>query len=119
MKFTEHIEEVKKKLAMQCGIASKLRHSVPKSVLLQFCSSNIKPIIQYGLLIYGCVSFNALQPLVLLQKNFLRLILFRKSTENVTHFFEKYKVLTAHELHIYELLKFVMKSINKMHRYIS
>ena len=29
--------------------------------------------------------------------------------------FEKYKVLTAHELHIYELLKFVMKSVNKMH----
>ena len=71
MKFTEHIEEVKKKLAMQCGIASKLRHYVPKSVLLQFCSSNIKQIIQYGLLIYGCVNFNALQPLVLWQKNFL------------------------------------------------
>ena len=55
-----------------------------------------------------------LQPLVLLQKN------------NQTHFvpeihrkyfsfFEKYKVLTAHKLHIYELLKFVRKSVNKMH----
>ena len=32
MKFIEHIEEVKKKLVMQCGIVSKLRHYVPKSV---------------------------------------------------------------------------------------
>ena len=70
MKFTEHIQEVKKKLAMQCGIVAKLRHYDPKSVLLQFYSSNIKPIIQYGVLIYGCVSFAALKPLVLLQKNF-------------------------------------------------
>ena len=70
MKFTEHIEDVKKKLAMQCGIVSKLRHYVPKGVLLQFYSSNIKPITQYGVLIYGCVSFTSLQPLVLLQKHF-------------------------------------------------
>ena len=69
MKFTEHIEDVKKKLAMQCGIVSKLRHYVSKGVLLQFYSSNIKPIIQYGVLIYGCVSFTSLQPLVLWQKN--------------------------------------------------
>ena len=41
--------------------------------------------------------------------------MFQKYTENVTQFFEKYKVLTAHELHIYELLKFVIKSVNKMH----
>ena len=107
MKFTEHIAEVKKKLAMQWGIVSKLRRYVPKSVLLirlVFYSSNIKPIIQYGVLIYGCVSFTALQSLVLLQKKTLRLI-----------FLWKYKVLTAHELHIYALLKFVMKSINKIH----
>ena len=69
LKFTEHIEDVKKNLAMQCGIVSKLRHYVPKRVLLQFYLSNIKPIIQYGVLIYGCVSFTSLQLLVLLQKN--------------------------------------------------
>ena len=115
LKFTEHYEDVKKKLETECGIVSNLRHHVPKSVLLQFYSSNIKPIIQYGVLIYGCLSFNSLQPLVLLQKQILRLILFQKYTENVTQFFEKYKVLTAHKLLIYELLKFVIKSVNKMH----
>ena len=57
-KFTEHIEEVKQKLAMQCGIMSKLRNYVQKPVLLQFYSSNIKPINQYDVLIYGCVTFN-------------------------------------------------------------
>ena len=52
MKFTEHIEDVKKTLATECGIVSNFRHYVPKSVLLQFYSSNIKPIIQYGVLTY-------------------------------------------------------------------
>ena len=70
LKFTEHIEDVKKKLAMQCGIVSKLGHYVPKRVFLQFYSSIIKPIIQHGVLIYGCVSCTSLQPLVLLQKRF-------------------------------------------------
>ena len=108
----EHIEEVKKKLAMQCGIVSKLRHYIPKSVFFQFYSSNIRPIWCADLLmckLYRPSTFSSIA------KKILRLILFRKYTENVTHFFEKYKVLAAHELHIYELLKFVMKSKNKMH----
>ena len=90
---------------------SKLRHYVPKRVLLQFYSSNIKPIIQYGLLIYGCVSVTSLQPLVLLQKNSQAHFVPEKH-RNCNTVFEKYKVLTAHELHIYELLKFVIKSVN-------
>ena len=115
LKFTTHIVEVKKKLSVQCGIVSKLRHYISKSVLLQYYSSNIKPIIQYGILVYGCVNYRTLEPLVLWQKKILSLILFLRYTENVVHLFEKYENLTAHELHIYKLLKFVIKSVNKMH----
>ena len=115
LKYTTHIDEVKKKLSVQCGIVSKLRHYISKSVLLQYYSSNIKPIIQYGILVYGYVNYSTPEPLVLLQKKILRLFLFLRYTENVAHLFEKDKILTAHELHVYELLKFVIKSVNKMH----
>ena len=94
---------------------SKLRPYISKSVLLQYYSSNIKPVIQHGILVYGYVNYSTLEPLVLLQKKILRLILFIKYSENFAHLFEKYKISTAHELHVYELLKFMIKSVNKLH----
>ena len=54
------------------------------------------------------VNYSTLEPLVLLQKKILRLSLFLRYTENAVPLFEKHKILTAHELHLYELLKFVI-----------
>ena len=66
------------------------------------------------MLIYGCVSIPALKPLVLLQKKLTDSFCSR-NTEMKLNFFENCKVLTAHKIHIYELLKFETKSVYKMH----
>ena len=60
------METVRKKLNVQCGILCKLRHLVPRVFLLRFYDTNIKPIIQYGILVYGCTSLNALKPIHIL-----------------------------------------------------
>ncbi len=70
LSFVHHINSVRERLRRQCAIVSKLRYYVPKALLIQYYVSNIKPIIQYGVLIYGCTSYANLMPILLLQKNY-------------------------------------------------
>ena len=115
LSFKPHIESVLERLGRQCGTVSKLRHYVPRNVLLRYYSSNIKPIIQYGLLVYGCVSYRTLEPILKMQKKNLRLILFLKYRQSVSEYFDNLNILTVHELYFYELLKFVLRPLKKLH----
>ena len=44
--------------------------------MFRYYESNIRSIIQYGILVYGCTSYNALLPFFELQKKIIRLIFF-------------------------------------------
>ncbi len=113
--FISHAQHIKEKLGKQCGIMSKLRYYVPPKILLEYYKSNIKPLIQYGILVYGCTNYSTLEPILIMQKKIIRIMTFAKWRESVNVTFEKYKILTVYELYIYELLKFVIRSLNKMH----
>ena len=113
--FKSHIDFVKKKLSKQCGIVLKLRHYVPRSQMIEYYSSNVVPILQYGILIYGCCSYSQLEQLNVLQKKILKFIFFRKRRDRSNDIFEKYSLLTVYEYHLYELLKFVLKSVIGVH----
>ncbi len=115
LSFQNPIEYVTKRLSTQSGIISKLRYYVPRSKLVLYYNSNIKSIIQYGLLVYGCCSFSSLSPIHNLQKKILKFIFFRKRDDHSSDLFEHCKVLTVYELYVYELMKFVLRSINKLH----
>ena len=115
LSFQSHIDFVKQRLGKQCGIISKLRHYVPRSQLLAYYSSNIKPIIQYGILVYGCCSYSSLEPIFILQKKILKFIYFRKRRDTCSDIFNDNKILTVFELYIYELLKFVLRSVIRAH----
>ena len=113
--FSSHIDLVIGKLSRQCGIISKLRHFAPRYQLIECYKSIICPIIQYGILVYGCSSFTSLAPIHLLQKKILKLIYFKSRFDQSEDLFCANKILTVFELHVYELLKFVLKSINSFH----
>ena len=115
LSFRSHIEYVKKRLGKQSGIISKLRHFVPKRELHNYYKTNVVPIIQYGILVFGCCSYKALEPIFIMQKKILKLIYFRKRRDSCDDIFLKNECLTVYELHIYELLKFVLRSIFKVH----
>ena len=66
--FQSHVEYIKKRLSKQCGIICKLRHYVPRKQLIYYYRSNVKPIIQYVILVYGCCSYSSLLPMYILQK---------------------------------------------------
>ena len=115
LSLISHIEHVKKKLSKQCGIVSKMKHFVPRLQLISYYSSNVIPIFQYGVLVYGCCSYSSLLPLFMLQKKVLKFISFRRKSDSCSDLFLKHGFLSVYELHIYELLKFVLKSICNFH----
>ena len=93
----------------------KMRHFVHRSQLIRYYSSNVIPIIQYGVLVYGCRGYTSLLPLFMLQKKVLNFISFQRKSDSCSDLFPKHRFLSVYELHIYELLKFVLKSVCSFH----
>ena len=114
LSFQSHIDFVKVRLGKQSGIISKLRHYVPRAQLINY-RTNVVPIVQFGLLVYGCCSYKSLEPLYILQKKILKFIYFRNRRENCDDIFQSNCLLTIYELHVYELLKFVLRSLIQQH----
>ena len=74
LSFQSHIEYIKKRLSKQCGIICKLRHYVPRKQLIDYYRSNVNPIVQNGILVYGCCSYSSLLPIYILQKKILKFL---------------------------------------------
>ena len=114
--FVSHLSVLKSRLSKQCGIISKLRHYSPRNQLIDYYKTNVSSIIQYGILVYGCSSYSNLLPIYNLLKKILRLIYFRKKSDSANDIFVKNNLLNIYQLHIYELLKLVLKSLSGLHR---
>ena len=54
LSFLSHVDNLKMRLGKQSGLLSKLRHFVPRSQLIRYYNIIVQPIIQYGLVVYGC-----------------------------------------------------------------
>ena len=114
--FVEHIRQVVKRVSKLGGILTRVRYFVSRQHLIRFYNSYIKPVIQYGILVYGCTSVNALKPLITAQKRIIRSINFRPPQTHTYSLYGRDNILTVCELHAYELVKFVMKSLGDKHR---
>ena len=115
LSYHAHISSVTERLGRQCCVISQLRHFVPRYQLIEYYRNVVCPIIPYGILVYGCCSFSSLSPIYQLQRKIITVIYFRKRHDDIEDLFTANKILTVFELHIYELLKFVLKSSNHMH----
>ena len=116
--FEKHIDVVCKKVSKLVGLVSRLRYFLPKHVLLKFYDYYIKPKIQYGCLVYGYSSKVKLNRIKFLRKKFLRLINFKRKFDSAEDLFCQEGVLDVVKLHIYDLLKFVLRSKNGFCPYI-
>ena len=69
------------------------------------------PIIQYGILVYGCCGYSCLNPIFSLQKKILKFVYFRNRRDHCNDIFFSNEILIVYELHLYELLEFVLRSV--------
>ena len=60
-----HVKRVLNKLAKHVSIINRLRHFTSSSVVIRYYKTYMKPIIQYGLLIYGCTRKSVLNDIFL------------------------------------------------------
>ena len=73
----------------------------------------VKPVIQYGILVYGGTYFGKLEKISVLQRKFFRLLFFKRYTDNIDAELYMNNVLTLKQLYFYELVKFALRSIRK------
>ncbi len=58
LSFGAHVDVVVKNLSTHCGNTSKLHHYSTSRNLILYYNSNIKLVIQYGILVYGFCSYS-------------------------------------------------------------
>ena len=70
----------------------------------------MKPIIQYGLLIYGCTRKSVLNDIFLVQKKILRITYFKNRRYPSDELFKRSEIMNVFDLYVFELLKFAVRS---------
>ena len=113
LKFLDHIDSLKKKLSKAVGIASQLRYFVSRDVLLKYYNFYVKPILQSGILVYGCTYITHLKKIALMQRKLLRLIFFKRKTMSIESEMINAHILSVPQLYVYELIKFAFRSVRK------
>ena len=93
--FREHSNRVKNKLVQFCGLFYKLRKILNCSQLIKIFNTYVKPVVQYGILVYGTASRATMQKIDAKINRILRVIFFVQKFDSVSLIREKYKVFSA------------------------
>ena len=96
--WKSHIDKVMKAISPKVGIISRIRHYVPRSVLVLLYNALILPHLSYCLEIWGNTYPSALNPILLLQKKVARLITFSDYTAHSSPLFRRLRILDIHKL---------------------
>ena len=112
-----HVKRVLNKLAKHVSIINRLRHFTSSSVVIRYYKTYMKPIIQYGLLIYGCTRKSVLNDIFLVQKKILRITYFKNRRYPSDELFRRSEIMNVFDLYVFELLKFAVRSCreNQLH----
>ena len=87
-----------------------MRHFCKSSIVIRYYNIYMKPIIQYGLLVYGCTKKSKLNDILLLQKKVLRFIFFKNRRCPSDELFERSRKMNVFDLFVCELLKYAVHS---------
>ena len=66
--FKAHVQSVLGKMAKHVSVVIRLSLFCKSSIVVRYYNIYMKPIIQYGLLVYGCTRKSQLKDILLLQK---------------------------------------------------
>ena len=111
--FKKHINSVAAKLTKFTGLFYKLRFILSIKQLVLVYKSFVQLVIQYGVLIYGTANKTSLKFIEVKIKQITRNIFRKQSRQSTANEREKYGIFLVKELHIYELLKFLIKTIRR------
>ncbi len=121
LSFKQHTIAISKKISRAIGIMYKLRYFVNKKILLMIYYSLVYPFLIYAIPVWGVAANKSLNPILVLQKKVVRLILFKDQFPNhagpLVHsrpLFKDLKILTVHDIFKLETNKFVFDCLQSL-----
>ena len=115
-----HIHELCKKISKTIGVLYKIRRIVNSHILSNLYYAIIYPFLIYGINVWGSASNHLLNPLLVLQKKFLRMKTYNDQYNELHQLppsdplFSSEKVLKIFDIYKLQLGKFVFESINNI-----
>jgi hypothetical protein len=100
-----HVNKLRREL---CSLLHKfylLRNVCPESVLLYVYHALVSSRLNYALSCWGGTYVSSLQPIVILQKAFVRIILKKRRTEHTWPLFGKLKILPLRHSYVLKILR--------------
>ena len=114
LNFKSHMDAIILKLSRLCGFLKFSRRTLCTAHKLKFYNYYIKPVIQYGLLVYGSTHKYNLEKISVLQKRILRVIYNKDRFYSSTELFERSDIMTVFELYASELLKYSIDNYTEL-----
>ena len=111
LSWRNQIDSLILKISKTVGMIAKLRHFVPRNILLHIYQSLTHPYISYGLTAWGMASKSALNRILILQKRCLRFIFFSERRAHAIPLFIDTNVLPVHFLY-YEAVCCLMHDVS-------
>ena len=108
--FCDHVLRLENKPLFRKYIVLRIRNYV-RSRWLFYYKTYVNPIIQFRVLIYGCTACTNLHSVLQIQMRIIPNIYFLPKYASVPHYMVANELPTVYELHVYELSKFIIKSI--------
>ena len=105
--WTEHIDNVCKKLSQVNSIIYNVRNYLPYDCLVNIYNALALPHIMYCNAIWGGTYASHLEPLIKMQKRLLRTINFKKPWDTTSPLFKKQKSLKLSDIYETETLKII------------
>lgn len=107
--WTDHIRFISSKVSAVIGIITKLRHSLPRHILLNIYHSFINCHFQYLILIWGASYRTHLHKLQTLQNSVLKYIYFKDRLHNTVDLFENVaiSILPIYSTYLFQLFTFI------------
>ena len=113
LKWSDHLNSVKGKLASATFALAKIKNILPEHIKLTVYNSLFKPHLEYCNIAWGKSNDRIISQLQTLQKKALRYIANTKVNSHVNPLFLKYKLLNVSDMVDYNLGIFMYKYTNK------
>ena len=108
MNWESHVEKISNKISKTVGILHKLKHFLPRSILLTIYNALITPHLNFGILAWGF----SLNKILKLQKKAIRAIACAKYNAHTSALFKTFKILKVDDIFRKQCLTFYFKFCN-------
>ena len=101
LNWKSHVAEISKKIKRNIGVICKLRNFVNSHILKNLYYSLIYPYLIYGIVVWGNTYTSSTNPLFLLQKKLVRIIMFSDYLDHTNSIFLALNILKFQDLVFY------------------